>query len=98
LPRWSGSPETTSGRNSGETQAKLEGKGGTALLDVEAKLWRVLAEVEVKRGGWSTVEQGRGVVELVGCGGARALGCGGEESWVRRGEAGRLKEAARISA
>ena len=43
LPRWSGSPETTSGRKTGETQAELEGKGGTALLDVEAELWRVLA-------------------------------------------------------
>jgi hypothetical protein len=78
-------------------QAKLEGKRGTALLDVEAELWRVLAEVEVQRGGLSTVEQGHGVAELGGCGGARALGCGREERWVRRGEAGRLKEAARIS-
>jgi hypothetical protein len=51
LPRRSGSPKTTSGRNSGETQAELEGKGGTALLDVEAELWWVLAGVEVLWGG-----------------------------------------------
>jgi hypothetical protein len=51
LPRRSSSLEMTSRRNSGETQAELEGKGGTALLDIEAELWRVLAGVEVQRGG-----------------------------------------------
>ena len=48
-----------SGRKTGETQAELEGKGGTALLDVEAELMRCLSGAPVRRSDGIMAVQGR---------------------------------------
>ena len=82
LPWRSGSSETTSGRKTGETQAELEGKGGTALLDVEALLWRVLSGVEVQRGGGCTATQRCWAAEQGGGKGFGIWGCGKGEGVV----------------